>query len=1055
MKMLTRSILILISICLIAPQLEAQRRNRNQSQPQGKTYDEMLYNKMEWRNIGPFRGGRSTTVSGVMGDNQTYYMGTAGGGVWKTDDAGLNWVNISDKFFNTTSIGAVSVSASDPNVLYVGTGESPIRGVMTSSGDGVYKSTDAGKTWTHLGLENTLHISQVRIHPTNPDIVYVSSQGSPYAPTQDRGVYKTTDSGKSWNKVHFVDANSGAIDLSMDMNNPRILYAAYWDHDRDPWYVRSGGPGSGIWKSTDSGETWEKLEKGLPTKVMGKIGVSVSQANSNRVYAIIESDEGGLYRSDDGGESWKLMNKERILRTRSWYYMHIYADPQNEDVVYVMNAPFNKSIDGGKTFVQIPVPHGDNHGLWINPDNNQNIINSNDGGANTTFNGGKSWSTQRNQPTAQFYRVIADNRYPYWLYAGQQDNSTLATPSNTMTGGIDWQHWKAGVGGGEAAHIAFDLDNPNLIYATTITGMIDEHNWSTGVTKSIKPYPKFDLGEPSDEMKHRYNWNPPVIVSKHNSDVIYYGSNILLKSSTRGNSWAEISPDLTRNVPEHLGLMGGPITNEAAGGEIYHTIMTIMESPHEANVIYTGADDGLIQLTRDGGQNWQNVSPAGAGEGIVNSIDVSPHDPATAYATIMKYKFNDFAPYIYKTTNYGQSWQKIINGIEARAFARVVREDPDRKGLLYAGTERGIYISFDNGTKWSKFDLNLPRVPITDLLVHQKDLIAATHGRAFWILDDITPLHQVNDEVAAAATYLYKPRNAVKSNIQGSFRPIKHAGKNPYPGAEIKYYLKSVSEEDSTELVIDILDVNDVVIRTFSTEAEKEADKLCKEEGMNVAKWNFRKKSFEPSAGVMVRGGNMVNFRVTPGNFKARLTYGDYTQTESFAVLQDPREEATTSQIQAKKQQLESMESDISDLYESIRGLQEVRDQVGGLLDRIGDDESLADVQDQGKEINKSVDEVEEKTISPKQETFQDVINFRNMVDGQLYQLMQGIDGNMPPLTKGEKELYEDLNKIWLERKTEVNKILNEDVPAFNKMLIERNIQHIAPKEKQEEKVGS
>ncbi len=1054
MKTFSRSLLFLLALIIAIPQLEAQRRNRRQAQPEGKTYDENLYNKMEWRNVGPFRGGRSTTVTGVMGDDQTYYMGTVGGGVWKTEDAGLSWKNISDKFFNTVSIGAVSVAPSDPNVLYVGTGEAPIRGVMTTSGDGVYKSTDAGKTWKHVGLEKTLHISQVRIHPNNPDVVYVAGQGSPYAPTQDRGVYKTTDGGKSWSKIHFVDANSGVSDLSMDMNNPRILYAAYWDHERKPWYVRSGGPGSGIYKTTDSGETWEKLEKGLPETTMGKIGVSVSQANSNRVYAIIESDEGGLYRSNDGGESWKLMNKERVLRTRSWYYMHIYADPQNEDVVYVMNAPYNKSIDGGKTFVQIPVPHGDNHGLWINPDNNENIINSNDGGANITFNNGKSWSTQRNQPTAQFYRVIADNRYPYWLYAGQQDNSTLATPSRTDASGIDWQHWRAGLGGNEAAHLAFDLDNPEFIYATAITGMITEHTWSTGVTRSIKPYPVFDLGEPSDEMKYRYNWNPPVIVSKHDPDVIYYGSQLLHKSTDRGNSWEEVSPDLTRNDPEHLGLMGGPITNEAAGAEIYHTIMTITESVHSADVIWIGADDGLVHVTRDGGQNWQNVSPPGAGEGIINSIDVSPHDPATAYITLMKYKFNDFTPYAYKTNDFGQTWQRITNGFDNKFFVRVVREDPDRRGLLYAGTEHGLYISFDDGVKWSRFQLNMPVVPITDLIVHQKDLVVATHGRAFWILDDVTPLHQINDEVASADVFLYKPRDVVKTNATPSFRPMMNAGKNPYPGSEIKYYLKSVSEEDSIELKIEILDGGDNVIRTLSTTAEKESDKITKEEGMNVAKWDFRKASFKPSKGVFVPGGNMVGYRVTPGAYKARLTYGDYTQTEDFNVLKDPRGEASDTQIADKKAQLESMESDINDLYESISSLQEVRDQVGSLLERLGEDEEFQDIQEKGKGIRKQVTEVEGKVISPKQETFQDVINFRNMLDGQLYRLLQSIDSNMPPLTKGQGELYNDLKKVWLERKSEVNQILNVEVPAFNQMLIDKDIPHVAPKE-EIQKVGS
>ena len=1037
------SVSLLLFIVLATLNVEAQRSKKSKNLPAPVTvsYPDSLFNAMEWRSIGPFRGGRSTASTGVVGEPYTYYFGSVGGGVWKTTDGGLNWANISDKFFNATSIGAIAVAESDPNVIYVGTGEACVRGVMTSHGDGVYKSTDAGQTWKHIGLDKTLHISRIRIHPDNSEIAYVAAQGSSYTATSDRGVYKTINGGETWEKVHFVNEYSGVNDLSMDMNNPRILYAAFWDNQRTPWFIRSGGSGSGIWKTTDSGKTWEKLKNLLPDAVMGKIGVTVSRANSNRLFAIVEADEGGLYRSDDKGESWNLMNSERILRTRSWYYMHVFAHPTNQDVVYVLNAPFNRSIDGGKTFTQVPVPHGDNHDLWINPDHPEIMINSNDGGANISFNSGKSWSTQKNQPTAQFYRVNADNRYPYWLYAGQQDNSTLAIPSMANGAGIGWQDWIANVGGGEAAHVAFDKNNPKYIYSSNITGFIDEYNQETKKQRAIKPFPIFDLGEPSDEMKYRYNWNPPVMVSQHNPSVIYYGSNVVHKSTNRAFKWTDISPDLTRNDSTHLGLMGGPFTNEAAGGETYHTLMTLAESPHNDKVIWAGADDGYVHVTQDGGQHWQNVSPGP--EGIINSIEVSPHSANTVYLTMMRYKFNDFKPYIYVSSSNGQSWQLITNGIPEGAYARVVREDPDRKGLLYAGTERGIYVSFDAGVSWSKFQQNLPMVPITDLIVHQQDLVAATHGRAFWILDDLTPLHQLSTEVANSSIFLYKPKDAI--NTYGfSPPPQPELGTNPYQGAVIKYYLKDIEARASLEIKIDILN-GEKVIRTFNNKTENKSGLITSVKGMNVLKWDLTVDPIKTSQGVMpaMMTGELQGYHVAPGTYEVRLSVKDFTQSQLLVVLKDPRDEATLEQINQKTIIISIIYAEINNLYRTLDGLQEVRDQIKTMTNRMPEDN---EIQETGDLINESIEMVESDLISPDQKTFQDIINYRNKLDLQLYNLMQTIDNNQPPLTNGESKLYMELINEWKEVKSAAEKIMLQDISGFNQLLREKGVEYIAPK---------
>ncbi|MBT8269034.1 MAG: glycosyl hydrolase, partial [Bacteroidia bacterium] len=687
-----KAIYYLIACLLVLPTLSYSQKRKSKSVKPAIVLHDSMFNGLKWRNIGPFRGGRSVASTGVVGQPHTYYMGSTGGGVWKTTDDGITWRNISDGFFKTGTVGAISVSESDPNVIYVGMGEHAARGVMTSMGDGMYKSTDTGKTWKHIGLDESRHISDVIIHPDNPDVVYVSVQGAQYGPSNQRGVYRSMDGGKNWERVLFVNDRTGASSITMDMTNPRILYAAMWQHQRFPWTMESGGEHSGLYKSVDGGTTWKPMKKGIPD-AFGKTGISVSRANPDRVFAVIEAEgkKGGVYRSDDAGKSWRQVNSNRVNIARSWYYMEIFADPQDENIVYVLNAPVMKSIDGGRSFQNVSVPHGDNHHLWINPENNQIMINSNDGGANISHNGGKSWSTQQNQPTAQFYRVITDNLVPYNVYGGQQDNSAIAIASRTNDFGIDWKDWYS-VAGCESAFLAFDPDNPEFVYGGCYQGIIEKWVAESREGKPIKEYPELGLSIEPKDFKYRYNWNAPIISSPHDRNTIYHAGNVVFKTTNGGQSWDVVSPDLTRNEKDKQGPGGGPYTNEAAGGENYNTIMALVESQHEMGVMYAGTDDGLLHLTKDGGQNWEDITPSGINKGIINSIEVSPHDPATVYVSVMRYKMQDLKPYIYKSTDYGKSWVKRVNGInDPHTFIRVVREDHKRKGLLYAGTETGLY----------------------------------------------------------------------------------------------------------------------------------------------------------------------------------------------------------------------------------------------------------------------------------------------------------------------------------------------------------------------------
>lgn len=1022
---------------------------------------ETYFKPLKWRNIGPFRGGRSVTATGVVGDPLVYYMGTTGGGVWKTEDAGNTWKNISDGYFKTGSVGAVAVSESDPNVIYVGMGEHAPRGVTSSYGDGVYKSTDAGKTWKKMGLELTRHIANIRIHPRNPDLVYVAAQGPIHAATPERGVYKSADGGLTWKQVLFVDNNTGCVDLNMDMSNPRILYAAMWDYIRLPWQVRSGGPGSGLYKSTDGGETWNKIQKGLP-KELGKMSVSVCRSNPEKVYALVESDTqkelGGLFVSTNGGASWDRISKDHRLVQRAWYYIEVFADPQNENIVYVLNSPGLKSIDGGKTWTNLRGTHGDYHQLWINPNNNRNMIIANDGGSAITFNQGDTWTTQGNQPTAQFYRVNADNKFPYRLYAGQQDNTSVMIDSRNPAGySIGEKNWVYSAGG-ESAFLAFNPDDPRYVMGGSYQGTIQLKDMSSNEGKGVMIAPiQYQALQPKD-MKYRFNWNAPIMWSKHEPKAFYHGGNKLFKTTDLGKTWEVVSPDLTRNDVTKLGISGVPYTNEGAGGENYGTLAYVYEAPNEP-VIWTGSDDGLVQMTRDAGKTWNNVTPAGLQECLINSIEVSPHNKATAYIATTRYKFNDFAPGLYKTTDYGKTWTKINNGIPYGAFTRVIREDDVRKDLLYAGTETGIYVSFDGGNQWSPLQLNLPVVAITDLKVHQGDLLASTQGRAFWILDDLGPIRQYQP---ARAFTLYQPEDNYRVFAGSSFDsnsqdenadPGKStsAGVNPASGTVI-YYELPATMDSTAKLKLQILDEKGQLVREFSTEKDKKfvsypggpsaEPTITRKPGLNRFAWDNRYPTMKGVPSVFIEG-SFAGHKVSPGKYTAKLTLGTEEKSVSFNVLPHPGIQATAQEYEQQHQTMLAIERGINEIHESINNARSMKKQINDLVEIIGGKPEWKAAVDAGKAVVKKIEAWEEKVVQPKAQSNDDIINFVNKLSADYIFLKGELDDNIPYVTTGVTQQLSALDEQWKALKAEYNGLIQNEVTPFNKLCTDLKIEAI------------
>jgi photosystem II stability/assembly factor-like uncharacterized protein len=1027
---------------------------------------DILKKELKWRLIGPFRGGRSTAVAGVASQPNVFYFGATGGGVWKTTDSGLTWEPVSDKDFTTGSVGAIAVADADPNIVYVGMGEEAIRGNV-SHGDGMYKSTDAGKTWKKIGLADTRQISRVRVHPRNPDLVYVAALGHTWAPNEERGVFRSTDGGKTWKKILYRGPKAGAVDLVFDPTNANVLYAAFWEASRTPWDLESGGPSSGIWKSTDGGDNWTDITRstGLPKGVIGRVGLAVSPANPERVWALVEAEDGGVFRSDNGGRTWTKTNEQRMLRQRAWYYTRIYADPKNADAMYVLNTGFYRSNDGGKTFTAIRTPHGDNHDLWISSEDPQRMIESNDGGANVSQNGGRSWTPQT-QPTAQFYRVALDNDFPYNIYGAQQDNSTVRIASRTTEGSIDERAWFE-VGGGESGWIAPLPTDPNIVFAGSYGGLVTRYDHHTGQLRNVTAWPDNPMGHPAEDLKERFQWNFPLLFSPHAPATLYAASQRLFRSGNEGKSWEVISPDLTRNDRTKQGSSGGPITKDNTSIEYYCTIFTVAESAVKRGVIWTGSDDGLVQVTQNGADaagkvKWDNVTPKDMPEWImINSIEASPHDPATAYFAATMYKSDDYRPYLYKTNDYGKTWKKIVTGIPDGAFTRVIREDPNWKGTLYAGTETGVYVSFDDGASWQSLQMNLPVVPIHDLAIHkgEKQLVAATHGRSFWILDDLSLVHQA----AFGDPQLFQPADAYRMPGGGFRLPgAATVGQNPPAGIVVYYNLKS---KPAGEVTLEFLDASGALAKKFSTKdmpppaapgGEDEGEgprgggftKLPAEVGLNRFVWDMRYADASRFPGLVMWAGSVRGPMAVPGAYQVRLTVDGKPVTEMFAIKKDPRLKFADAEYAEQLKLLLEIRDKLSAIHDGITRIREARKQVDDLSARWKDDARGKKIIDTGKALNDKMKQVEETLYQTKNQASQDPLNYPIRLNNKLAALGGVVaEGDGAP-TAQDYVVYKELAAEIDPQLKKLDDILKKDLEEFNKTVHDANLPAVMVKEK-------
>lgn len=1037
----------ILSIVLIflGISLFGQKKTAITTTPTTNKFESTLYEGVKWRSVGPFRGGRAGTVVGVPGNLKLYYMGTAGGGVWCTKDAGTTWDCISDGYFGG-SIGAVEVSQSDPNVIYVGEGEQTVRGNV-SSGWGLWRSTDAGKTWKHIGLKESEHIGRIRVHPKNPDLVYVAAMGNLWKPNDMRGVYRSKDGGKNWERILFESDKAGAVDIILDPNNPRIIYASTWEIKRNGYRMDSGGPGSHLWKSTDSGDTWVKLTSnpGLPKGVWGIVGIAVSPVNSERIWAIIEHEEGGVFRSDDGGGTWQRTSDNRNLRQRAWYYSRIYADTKNEDMVYVCNVDFFRSKDGGKTFEEIDTPHGDHHDLWIAPEDNQRMAVADDGGAQVSNDAGENWSTYYNQPTAQFYRVTTDNDFPYRILGAQQDNSTVRIRHRSASATITERDWEPSAGG-ESAHLAPDPNNPDIVYAGTYKGYMSRVDHKTGQERSTNVWPENPAGSGAEVMKYRFNWNYPVFFSPHNPKKLYAGSNYLHVTTNEGQSWQVISSDLTRNDPETIKSSGGLITQDNTGVEYYANLFAVTESAQEAGVIWAGSDDGLLHVTRDGGKTWQNVTPPNSPKlNMMNCIDVNPFVKGGAYVAATYYKFGDYTPYLYKTTDYGKTWTVITAGIDKNHYTRAIRADPKRQGLLYAGTEWGMYISFDDGKNWQPFQLNLPITSIADLHIRDNSLIAATHGRSFWMIDDLTPFQQMDAEIAQRDFYLFKSKPSYRMAQENGGRASKTNGENHPNGVLFHYFVKNLDEKADVKL--EIMEMNDDLIQTYSNKL-KGKQLLDVKKGGNRFVWDMRCPGFKDFPGMVLYSSPNVGPKAVPGMYKARLTVNGQSIVQEFEIVKDPRLPNTPEDYKKQFDYLIGVRDKVSEAHQTILDIRDVRKDLTYVKEKLSKNPDYVEIIKSIDELDKKMTVIENNIHQTKNKSNQDAINYGIRVNNRLAFLLADQQlGDYPPTDQAEefrKEATEELNQ---ELKS-INTLLDTELDKINQSLQQKNIPIIAKKGK-------
>ena len=1026
---------LLAALCCILVFTPWNDLSAQKKQKETKPYVDQAYlNALPYRLIGPFRGGRSSTVTGVPGKPNLFYMGSTGGGVWRTTDAGNTWENISDGFFGS-SIGAIAVSSSDNNVIYVGQGEETVRG-NTSFGMGVWKSVNAGKTWEHIGLENSRHISRIRIHPENPDIVYISVMGDLYKDSEERGVFKSTDGGKNWTKVLFEDAGSGAIDLIIDPNNTRVLYASTWTFRRTPYSFSSGGKGSKLWKSTDEGNAWNEISTntGFPSGLLGIIGITVSPANSNLLYAMVENEpHGGLYKSLNGGESWQKVNSSRALRQRAWYYTRIYADPVDPEKVYVMNVNYHVSKDGGKSFQKRNAPHGDHHDLWIAPEDPNRMIIADDGGAQISFDAGENWTSYMNQPTAQFYRVTVDDAWPFRIYGAQQDNSAIRIDHRTYGGYITEADWET-TAGGESGHHAINPENNNEVFGGSYGGFLTRFNHNTKEIQAINVWPNNPLGHGVEDMKYRFNWNFPVFYSPHDSKKLYTTSNFLHMSMDGGRSWKTISSDLTTNDSTKQQSSGGPITKDNTAVEYYCTIFAAAESPYEKDLIWTGSDDGLIHVTKDGGANWENVTPKGMPEWMqINSIDIDPHNNGGLYVAGTRYKSGDNKPYLYHTTNYGKTWELIVTGIGENHFTRVIRADRTKAGILYAGTEFGMYISFNDGASWQPFQQNLPLVPITDLALKEEFLVVSTQGRSMWIIDDLTPLYAMQENMEDAYM-LFAPKRTIMMP-SGYGGKSKTAGENHPYGAIINYYIKDL-DTANVEYQMVIKDAAGEAIRTFSSKTKKKEDKWVPKKGANRFVWNYNTSGVDQIKGMIVWFSQNRGPKVLPGKYTVELHVGDEVMSTPLELVKDPNTSASQEDLQAQYDFMLEVRDKINEINATIKDIRKVRGQLNDVKNKIEDEALNTDIDS----LMKRMTAVEQALYQTQNRSPQDPLNFPIRLNNKYGHVgaLSGIGQNRP--TEQMYGVKEELEKAidaeilkWTNMKTKL-KNLDEQLklsPSF------------------------